>query len=99
MDCREIDKCVEKLARDMCVRRPTKQTQSDTVGIRKRAAREMLFSLLEYDLPTRRTRAEDDTELEEEVKNHMNEAGVRLGGDSKSDVRGAWRMKPIKDIA
>lgn len=56
-------KCVVEVARDICLRRRKKQALSDTVGARKRAARERLISLFGYDLTERWPRAEDGTEL------------------------------------
>lgn len=51
-----------------------KQTLKDMVGVRKRSAREKLFSLRSYDLNPRRTRAADSTELAEKPSNQSDES-------------------------
>lgn len=73
-------KCVEEVATTVCLRRPMKQTLTDVAVVRKRAARERLFTLLGYDLPATRKRAENDTKLEEELRNQVDEARVKLWG-------------------
>lgn len=59
----------------------------------------MLFSLLVYDLIAIRTRAEDGTDLGEEVGSQMNKAHAKLEGVSENDLLCAWEMEPIEDIA
>lgn len=56
-------KCVEKVEKDMCLRRGMKQTLGSMVEARKQADRQWLVSLLGYDLLARLTRAANDIEL------------------------------------
>lgn len=96
----KMEECVEEVTRDRCLRQRVKQSLSDVVGVRKRASREKLFSLLGYDLIATRARAEEGTELGAELRKQMEEAREKLGGDSEkeSDVLCRWRTKPIEDL-
>lgn len=76
-----------------------KQTLNGTVEVWKQAARGKLCSLLRSDLIARETRAENGTQLGEELKNQRDEARVKLRGDGKNDVWRSWRMKVIEDLA
>lgn len=58
-----------------------------------------MFSLLDYDLFARWTRAGEGTNLGEERRNMRDEAQVKLGGDSEDDVLYGWKKKPIEDSA
>lgn len=55
------------------------------------------FSLHWYHFTASPTTAEDDTELEKERKNPMNEPRVRFQSDSENDELCALRMIAIKD--
>lgn len=76
-----------------------KQTLSYMVRVRKRAAQERLFSLRGWDLIARRTKAENDMELGEKLRNERNEAPLKSWDDSQDNVQCARRLKGIKDIA
>lgn len=67
------EKCVNEVARAMCVRRRVKHTLSDMFGVRKLATRERLSSLLVYNLTAGQTRAENDTELGEKLRSKTGE--------------------------
>lgn len=92
--------CMQDVARDRCLRQRMKQTLSDVIGVRKRAAREKLFSLLGYDLIARRVRPGEGTELEVELKKQLEEARRKLMGNEgeKSQILCAWRMSAIDDL-
>lgn len=92
-------KCVKKIARDICLRRLITQSLSDTVGIRKRAAREKLFSLLGYDLIEKTLRAQDVIELPEKLRSQMDDGPERPGGVSDDDWLCVSRVKGIEEIA
>lgn len=83
----------------MFLRRPLEQSLSDKVGARKRAAREMLFSLAGYDLTARRTKAGDDTKGADELRNQLVRARVTLSTDSENNVLCASRVQLTKDRA
>lgn len=58
---------MEKVARDVCLRRQLEQMLSDMIKVQEQSARERLLALLGY-YPTARTeRADDGTGLEGEV--------------------------------
>lgn len=75
------------------------QTLSQMVGVRKLAARNRLTSLFNYDSRGRRTRTENSTELEEKLKNRMDEAQVRLGDSIEAEMLCVWRKEAIVDFA
>lgn len=99
MSARKKKKCVQKMARDICLRARMKQTLSEMVGILKWAARERVFLLHEHDLIERRTKAEKSTELEEKPENQNDEALVELRGDREYDVLPARRVTAMKGLA
>lgn len=95
----KMKKCVEKVAREMCLERRMKRMLSDVARVWERAARERLFLLLGHDLIRRLKGAEVDTELGEKQSNKMSEARAKRGGDSGNEVLRVYRMKQIEDIA
>lgn len=92
-------RCVEEWPADMYPRRRMGHTLSDIVKVWKRAARVRLFSLPGYDRTARRTETKISMELEEDVKNQMDEAQVRLGVDREMYVLHARKTDATEGIA
>lgn len=90
---------MEEVASDVWLKRQMRQTLTDMVAIRKQTARKRMFLLLGYDLTERRTRAENGAELEEVLRNQMDETRVELGDDSAYDASCTWKLKAIEDSA
>lgn len=92
--------CVREVTAYRCLKQRMKQSLSNVVGIRKRASREELFSFLEYELIARRTKADDDTELEAQLRSRKEAVRDMLGGMSKkgTHVLSVWRTKPIEEL-
>lgn len=66
--------CVEEVATDVCLSRRMKQTLIDMAVVRRLAAKQRLFSLLEYDITASRKRTENDTKPGEEPRNRLAKA-------------------------
>lgn len=90
---------MEKVAKGVCLQRRMKQALSDVVGGQKRAARQRMFSLFEYDLATGQAKDKDDTELTGELRNQLHEVTVKAGDRASEEWLTEWRMKDVGDIA
>lgn len=87
------------MAKNMCLKMGMKKTLSGNDAVRKRTARERLFSLVGYDLVARRRTAQKGTKLEEKLRIQKDEPRVKLKGDSEGDVLCLRRMKALGQIA
>lgn len=75
----EKKRCVNEMARYICLKRRKKQQLSDKTRVRKGAAREWLLLLLEYRCIATRTSPKDRNELQNMLRNQREEALVKCG--------------------
>lgn len=76
-----------------------KQMLSSIIEAWRRAAEKGLFSLLEDDSNSRRTIAENDTELGEKLKRKIDEARKNLRYSRESDLMCARRLRVVDDTS